>query len=68
MPNNPDSTVLPKQYDALIDRGVTGAIDLAWRWLAASVTLVDGEWRIVPSEVVPPSFIKLAGGNEADAA
>jgi hypothetical protein len=63
------ATVLPKHYEALIDRGVTGAIDLAWRWLAASVAMVDGEWRIAPAaaDTPPPSFIKLAGGNAADA-
>jgi hypothetical protein len=63
------ATVLPKHYEALLERGVTGAIDLAWRWLAASVAQVDGEWRIAPagSDSPPESFTKLAGGNEADA-
>lgn len=29
------AVVLPAHYDALRERGVTGAIDLAWRWLQA---------------------------------
>jgi hypothetical protein len=63
------ATVLPKHYDALLDRGVTGAIDLAWRWLNASIKQENDEWRIVPSASpqVHEAFSKLAGDNQADA-
>lgn len=62
------ATILPKHYDALLDRGSTGAIDLAWRWLNASIVEVDGEWQIKPdNSTAPDSFLNLAGGNAADA-
>jgi hypothetical protein len=42
---------LPKQHEALLDRGVTGAIDLAWRWLQACAEtqpIVIGHAKSVP--------------------
>ncbi len=52
------AVALPGQYETLLQRGVTGAIDLAWRWLQAC-----GEGgqpiTISHSKTVPPSFSVL---------
>jgi hypothetical protein len=52
------AVALPGQYETLLQRGVTGAIDLAWRWLQACA---EGEppVSIAHSKTVPPSFSVL---------
>jgi predicted flap endonuclease-1-like 5' DNA nuclease len=62
------ATVLPKQYDTLTERGVTGAIDLAWRWLHCSLVEDNGKEFIRPiPDKAPPTFVMLANTNDADA-
>jgi len=58
---------LPDQYDTLNERGVTGAIDLAWRWLRASVKETEAGAAIAPDDTPPPSFKALVNGVDADA-
>jgi hypothetical protein len=55
----------PEQYEMLLQRGVTGAIDLAWRWLQASVDPASG--KIVHAKDVPASFKALVREPEREA-
>jgi hypothetical protein len=57
---------LPKHYEALCNRGISGAIDLAWRWLWASVKTTDGRSSLEPPEQPPPAFRALVD-TDADA-
>jgi hypothetical protein len=62
------AVTLPKHYEALADRGVTGAIDLAWRWLRASVKTTEAGSFLEPTLEPPPAFKALVGlGANADA-
>lgn len=42
------ATSLPQDYEKLMERGVTGAIDLSWRWLTASIGGDAEHPRITP--------------------
>jgi hypothetical protein len=58
---------LPKHYETLRDNGVTGAIDLAWRWLRHSVhTTEDGSFIRAP-ETPPESFRLIVNQVDQDA-
>jgi hypothetical protein len=56
----------PDQYETLLQRGVTGAIDLAWRWLQACVDPVSGRVIIAHAQAVPPSFKALVREPERE--
>lgn len=53
------AVALPQQYQALLDRGVTGAIDLAWRWLQACSESGTTPVTIAHGKALPPSFAVL---------
>jgi hypothetical protein len=53
------AVALPPQYQGLLDRGVTGAIDLAWRWLQACAESGITPVTIAHGKTVPPSFAVL---------
>lgn len=57
------AVALPKHYEAVREKGVSGAIDLAWRWLDASVSPESGG-KIAVASAPPESFKLLA--NDAD--
>lgn len=58
----------PQQFEALRDAGVTGAIDLAWRWMTASVKREGGVTVLDPMASVPDSFKSFVANPERDAA
>jgi len=70
------AVAVPQHYETLLQRGVTGAIDLAWRWLQAcldpdtgSKDPETGGYLIAHAAAVPKSFRGLMGeGSDADAA
>jgi|GEM_PF-5681591 len=59
---------LPEQYETLLSRGVTGGIDLAWRWLQACVDPASGKIAIAHATTAPASFTALVRepGREAE--
>jgi hypothetical protein len=50
---------LPDQFETLLNRGVTGSIDLAWRWLQACVDPKSGAIAIAHASTAPASFAGL---------
>lgn len=57
----------PDQYETLQQRGVTGAIDLAWRWLQACVDPASGQVVIAHAKAAPASFKALVREPEREA-
>jgi len=53
------AVALPQHYEGLLDRGVTGAIDLAWRWLQACSESGTTPITIAHGKAPPPSFAVL---------
>jgi hypothetical protein len=53
------AVALPQHYEGLLDRGVTGAIDLAWRWLQACSESGTIPVTIAHGKAPPPSFAVL---------
>jgi hypothetical protein len=54
------AVALPRQYETLLERGVTGAIDLAWRWLQACGEDGANPVTIAHGKAIPQSFALLA--------
>jgi hypothetical protein len=62
------AVALPDQHEVLTQRGVTGAIDLAWRWLqACEEDPNSGKVTVRHAKAVPDSFKRLVR-EERDAA
>jgi hypothetical protein len=61
------AVALPEQHEKLLQRGVTGAIDLAWRWLQACIDPATGEITIAHAKTTPQSFKMLVGGADDEA-
>jgi len=59
------AAILPEQHPQLAQRGVTGAIDLAWRWLQACQDPETRQFTIGPAKEVPKSFKSLVGEEQA---
>jgi hypothetical protein len=59
--------VLPKHYETLRDNGVSGAIDLAWRWLRCAVKTTEQGSVLAPPESPPESFKLLVNQVDQDA-
>lgn len=60
------AAILPEQHPELAKRGVTGAIDLAWRWLQACQDPDTQKFTIAPAKEVPKSFKALVGDEHAE--
>lgn len=61
------AVVLPDLYETLLQRGITGAIDLAWRWLQACLDPATGRIAIGHIKDVPDSFKALVREPEREA-
>jgi hypothetical protein len=62
------AVALPDQHEMLLKRGVTGAIDLAWRWLQACVDPDTGQVVIAHAKTVPEGFKFLVGESQTEGA
>lgn len=60
------AAILPEQHAQLSQRGVTGAIDLAWRWLQACQDPETRQFTLGPAKEVPKSFKALVGDEHAE--
>lgn len=58
----------PQQFEALRDAGVTGAIDLSWRWMTTALKHENGTTVLDPGAPLPESFKRLVANPDRDAA
>jgi hypothetical protein len=57
----------PQQFESLRDAGVTGAIDLAWRWMTTALKQEGGTTVLDSSAPLPDSFKPLVPNPDRDA-
>jgi hypothetical protein len=57
----------PQQFDALRDAGVTGAIDLSWRWMTTALKQEGGTTVLDPEAPLPGAFKHLVANPDRDA-
>lgn len=58
----------PQQFESLRDAGVTGAIDLSWRWMTTALKQEGGTTVLDPKAPLPESFKNLVANPDRDAA